>query len=63
MGRLNSRQLSALGLVLGSPDGKQFALIATDANGIGEVYTIGVDGNNLSQVTNSIGAIGGLSWR
>jgi Tol biopolymer transport system component len=46
-----------------SPDGKQFALTATDANGIGEVYTIGIDGKNLTQVTNSIGAIGCLSWR
>jgi len=46
-----------------SPDGTRFALTATDANGIGEVYTIGVSGKNLTQVTHDIGAVGNLSWR
>jgi Tol biopolymer transport system component len=46
-----------------SPDGTRFAFTATDANGIGEVYTIGVNGKNLTQVTHDISAVGNLSWR
>jgi Tol biopolymer transport system component len=46
-----------------SPDGMRFAFVATDANGVGEVYTIATDGSGLSRVTNSIGAVGTLSWR
>ena len=46
-----------------SPDGKQFALTATDTNGIGEIYTIGVDGKGLRQLTRNLGAVGPLSWR
>jgi TolB protein len=46
-----------------SPDGTRFALVATDANGIGEVYTIGTDGKGLTQVTRNIDAVGDLSWR
>ena len=46
-----------------SPDGTRFAFTATDANGIGEVYTIGVDGMNLTQITKNINAVGNLSWR
>ncbi len=46
-----------------SPDGSRFAFTAKDANGIGEVYTIGADGSHLSQVTHDIGATGDVSWR
>lgn len=46
-----------------SPDGSRFALTATDANGIGEVYTIGTDGQGIRQLTRTIGAVGDLSWR
>ena len=46
-----------------SPDGKQFALTATDANGTGEIYTIGVDGKGLRQLTRNLGAVGALGWR
>jgi Tol biopolymer transport system component len=46
-----------------SPDGTRFAFVAADANGNGEVYTIGVDGKGLQQVTHDLGAIGNLSWR
>jgi Tol biopolymer transport system component len=46
-----------------SPDGTQFALAATDANRIGEIYTIGINGRNLKQLTNGVGAVGDLSWR
>jgi Tol biopolymer transport system component len=46
-----------------SPDGTDFAFVAPDANGIGEVYTIGTDSKTLTPVTDSIGAIGSLSWR
>lgn len=46
-----------------SPDGTHFAFTATDRDGIGEVYTIGTDGKNVSQVTHNIGAVGSLSWR
>jgi Tol biopolymer transport system component len=46
-----------------SPDGTRFAFVATDPSGIGEVYTIGIDGGGLTAVTKSIGAVGTLSWR
>jgi Tol biopolymer transport system component len=46
-----------------SPDGTRFAFTATDANGVGEVYTIGTDGTHLTQVTHDIGANGDVSWR
>lgn len=46
-----------------SPDGTRFAFVAADANGNGEVYTIGVDGKGLQQVTHNLGAVGNLSWR
>jgi Tol biopolymer transport system component len=46
-----------------SPDGTAFAFVATDANGVGEVYTVGTDSKRLTRVTDSIGAIGSLSWR
>ncbi len=46
-----------------SPDGSRFAFTATDANGIGEVYTIGTDGKGLTQLSRNIGAVGDLSWR
>jgi Tol biopolymer transport system component len=46
-----------------SQDGTRFAFVAADANGNGEVYTIGVDGKGLQQVTRNLGAVGNLSWR
>jgi Tol biopolymer transport system component len=46
-----------------SPDGTRFAVSATDANGIGEIYTIGIHGSGLKQLTHNLGAVGGLSWR
>jgi Tol biopolymer transport system component len=46
-----------------SPDGTRFAFTATDANGIGEVYTIGTNGKGLKQLTRNIGAVGNLGWR
>jgi len=46
-----------------SPDGAHFAFTASDADGIGEVYTIGTDGKALTQVTRNLGAVGDLSWR
>jgi Tol biopolymer transport system component len=46
-----------------SPDGSRFAFVATDANGVGELYTVGVHGNGLKQLTYDLGAVGALSWR
>jgi Tol biopolymer transport system component len=47
-----------------SPDDSRFAFVATDANGIGEVYTVDTTGHGLSRLTQNIGAVsGGLSWR
>lgn len=46
-----------------SPDGTRFAFVAEDENGNGEVYTIGVDGKGLQQVTRNLGVVGNLSWR
>jgi Tol biopolymer transport system component len=46
-----------------SPDGTRFAFTATDTDGIGEVYTVEIDGKNLTQLTKSIGAVGSVSWR
>lgn len=49
-----------------SPDGTRFAFAASDANGVGEIYTLGVDGKGLVQVTRDLGAVfrfSDLSWR
>lgn len=52
-----------------SPDGTTFAFAATDANGIGEIYTIATDGTDLRQLTTNIGAVynvgyeSTISWR
>ncbi|HET8528253.1 MAG TPA: hypothetical protein VFL60_05030 [Gaiellaceae bacterium] len=49
-----------------SPDGTRFAFAASDANGVGEIYTVGVDGKGLVQVTHDLGAVfrlGDLTWR
>ena len=46
-----------------SPDGTRFAFVATDANGIGEVYTVGADGTGLTRLTTDLGAVGNLGWR
>jgi Tol biopolymer transport system component len=46
-----------------SPDDTHFAFTATNVDGIGDVFTIGADGKNLTQVTHNIGAVGNLSWR
>lgn len=46
-----------------SPDGTRFAFVAPDANGWGEVWTIGADGTGLRQVTRNLGVVGNLSWR
>lgn len=52
-----------------SPDGTTFAFAATDANGIGEIYTIATDGSDLRQLTTNIGAVynvgyeSTISWR
>lgn len=45
-----------------SPDGSRFAFVAPDANGWGEVWTIGADGTGLRQVTRNLGVVGNLSW-
>jgi hypothetical protein len=34
-----------------------------DVNGVGKVYTIASNGSSLTQITDSIGAVGTLSWR
>jgi Tol biopolymer transport system component len=46
-----------------SPDEKRFAFSATDANGVGEIYTIGVGGTGLMRVTKNAGAVGAITWR
>lgn len=52
-----------------SPDGGRFAFAATDANGLGEIYTIGLDGSGLRRLTRNVDALynvgyqGTLSWR
>lgn len=57
-----SSQISGLAW---SPDGTRFAFVVADPGGIGigEIYTIGIDGKTLTQVTHNIGAVGSLSWR
>jgi Tol biopolymer transport system component len=54
---------SLVGGLAWSPDGARFAFSATDANGVGEIYTIRADGTGLARVTNDAGAVGGISWR
>ena len=44
-----------------SPPGGAF--VATDVNGIGEVYTVGIDGKGLHRVTTDLDAVGTLGWR
>lgn len=52
-----------------SPDGRRFAFAATDTNGLGEIYTIGVDGSGVRRITQNVDALynvgyeGTLSWR
>jgi Tol biopolymer transport system component len=46
-----------------SPDGTRLAFVAADTEGIGDVWTIGVDGSGLSRITHGLGAAGTLSWR
>jgi Tol biopolymer transport system component len=46
-----------------SPDGTRFAYVAPDANGWGEVWTIGADGTGARQITHNLGVVGNLSWR
>jgi len=46
-----------------SPDGSRFAIVSKDANGLGEVWTVGVDGKDLRQVTRDLDVVGNLSWR
>ena len=53
---------SVSGLVW-SPDGSRLAFTAADANGVGDVWTIGADGTGLTRVTHDLGAAGALGWR
>jgi Tol biopolymer transport system component len=49
-----------------SPDGTRFAFTATDANGVGEIFTVRTDGEGLTRITKDIGALtfgSNLSWR
>jgi Tol biopolymer transport system component len=46
-----------------SPDAGRFAFVATDTNGVGELYTVGIDGTSVKQLTHNLGAVGTLSWR
>lgn len=49
-----------------SRDGSRFAFVAQDANGLGELYTIGADGTDLTQVTRNAGLVlfgSSISWR
>lgn len=46
-----------------SPDGSRLAFVAADADGVSDVWTVGVDGTGLTRVTHDLGANGALSWR
>ena len=46
-----------------SPDGTQFAFVATDHSGISDVWRIRVDGTHLARVTHGLGAVTSVSWR
>ncbi|HEX3807341.1 MAG TPA: hypothetical protein VHV52_11235, partial [Gaiellaceae bacterium] len=47
-----------------SPDGSRFAFTAsTPTDPYGDVWTIGVDGSGLTQVTHGLGAVSSLAWR
>ena len=46
-----------------SPDGGTLALVAADPAGIGDVWTVRVDGTRLTRLTHDLGAVGTLSWR
>lgn len=46
-----------------SPDGTRLAFTATDRQGGGDVWMVGVDGKGLTRVTHGLGAEGALAWR
>jgi Tol biopolymer transport system component len=46
-----------------SPDGTKLAFVAADRDGIGDVWTVNVDGTGLTRVTRDLGAGGAVSWR
>jgi dipeptidyl aminopeptidase/acylaminoacyl peptidase len=47
-----------------SPDGTRFAFTAaTSKDPYGDVWTIGVDGTGLTQVTHGVGAVSSVAWR
>jgi Tol biopolymer transport system component len=46
-----------------SPDGQTFAFVAKGSRGGGRVFTIGVDGRHLTQITQRLSAVSYLSWR
>jgi Tol biopolymer transport system component len=46
-----------------SPDGKRIAFTAVDRAGVGDVWTIGTDGNVLRRVTHDLGAVSSVAWR
>ncbi|MGN6797841.1 MAG: TolB family protein, partial [Gaiellaceae bacterium] len=46
-----------------SPDGTRLAFVAADRDGVGDVWTVDVDGTGLTRVTYDLGAGGTLSWR
>jgi Tol biopolymer transport system component len=54
---------SEVGGLAWSPDATRFAFSATDANGVGEIYTIRSDGTGLTRITKNAGAVGAISWR
>lgn len=50
-------QHARVGGLAWSPDGTRLAFAADDANGVGEVWTIGADGHGLRQVTRNLGVL------
>ncbi len=46
-----------------SPDGTKLAFVASDRDGVGDVWTVNADGTGLVRVTHQLGAGGTLSWR
>lgn len=46
-----------------SPDGTRLAFVASDADGVGDVWTVNADGTRLTRITHDVEAGGTLSWR
>jgi hypothetical protein len=46
-----------------SPDDSKLAVVAADADGVGDIWTMNANGTDLTRLTHDLGAAETLSWR